>query len=589
MGKASSALFTYPNFFGTIQSFVDRFLAIPAYISLYGDRDVTIDDDVYESRFLKLVIKISAEDKEFWKNGYIYNLLTPDDKELVFKKQFLPKYLVMLGFHPIWVWDKSVKIVFKNAKKNRSLGNNRSESYRFIEKLVLGTIETGTLRFADAYSLANYYISRYPQIREAISRRFSHLFIDEMQDTDSKQNDLIQKIFDDSVVVKQRIGDPNQAIFESRVSDERAWEIADSPIRISSSKRISAQIAKVIRNLCILPEESLEGENRGTDEKLAPVLILYDDQSQCHVISKFCELVGERKYLWREEMDKTGVEPVYYAVGWIHEHNGTTSKGEQKTSIKSYFPEYKRPIKTNNPIHDSLKSYLIKPIDSTPQKVVQEVYNSLMSCFLRVLHEGGKLDGSTGQRYTKSSLLAYLRNDEEFYSDFRSKLASWIKLISKHPAGEEIAYPNVVFEQIRQFLSESWFPYFGINQSKLYRFINGDIEQAYSVSPVSNVLSSNGIDAQVGTIHSVKGQTHTATLFLECFSHDFNGNQLLHYLTGDKTYLPKDGKNKKNALKVAYVATSRPTHFLCAAFHKERIPSTAHNSLRELGWDIQEI
>ena len=42
-----------------------------------------------------------------------------------------------------------------------------------------------------------------------------------------------------------------------------AWEIADSPIRISSSKRISAQIAKVIRNLCILPEESLEGENRG--------------------------------------------------------------------------------------------------------------------------------------------------------------------------------------------------------------------------------------------------------------------------------------------------------------------------------------
>ena len=171
-----------------------------------------------------------------------------------------------------------------------------------------------------------------------------------------------------------------------------------SPIRISSSKRISAQIAKVIRNCASCLKKALKAriEDR---RKLAPVLILYDDQSQCHVISKFCELVGERKYLWREEMDKTGVEPVYYAVGWIHEHNGTTSKGEQKTSIKSYFPEYKRPIKTNNPIHDSLKSYLIKPIDSTPQKVVQEVYNSLMSCFLRVLHEGGKLDGSTGQRH----------------------------------------------------------------------------------------------------------------------------------------------------------------------------------------------
>jgi len=36
MGKASSVLFTYPNFFGTIQSFVDKFLAIPALLKNMG-------------------------------------------------------------------------------------------------------------------------------------------------------------------------------------------------------------------------------------------------------------------------------------------------------------------------------------------------------------------------------------------------------------------------------------------------------------------------------------------------------------------------------------------------------------------------
>jgi len=120
-------------------------------------------------------------------------------------------------------------------------------------------------------------------------------------------------------------------------------------------------------------------------------------------------------------------------------------------------------------------------------------------------------------------------------------------------------------------------------------FINNPIEHIEVTSSERNVFSSQGVEVKLGTVHSVKGQTHTATLFLECFRNDFNGKQLLDYMTGDKTYNDKDGKNKKCALKIAYVAMSRPTHFLCAAFHIDNIPTAAKTKLKSSGWSFVPI
>ncbi|MCB5271080.1 MAG: UvrD-helicase domain-containing protein [Candidatus Cloacimonetes bacterium] len=594
MGKASSVLFTYPNFFGTIQSFVDRFLAIPAFVSLFGSREIIIDDDVYDSRFWKSVKQAITDDNKFWNNGYIYNLLTPNEKTLSYNDQRLPKYLIMSGFHPIWTWDNEVKLSFIHVKKNRELTDIKTVSYKFIEKLVLGTVGSGVIRFIDAFNLGLYYISRYPQIREVISHRFNYLFIDEMQDTDQRQNDLMNKVFTDSVV-KQRIGDPNQAIYDNKVSDVEAWALSDQRFTISTSKRISSQIAKAIHNVCIKPEDSLEGVDRGTNYLFSPVFILYDDDSQSIVLSKFCELIKEREGLWKSELETSGKIPVYYAVGWTHDKEETTTGGEEKTSVKSYFPEYHRPVRSGNPIYDSLKNYLVKPIGSQSQLNPSKISNSLLSSFLRVLSEGDKTNPTNGKRYTQRSLVKFLKNDEEFDSDFKTKMALWVKQIAKHACDKtscfhkDDVYPHCVFEQIIQYLKETWLPYFEIDEAQVSQFITNPIEQMENTSSVSNIFSSNSIDIQVGTVHSVKGQTHTATLFLECFSYDFNGNQLHEYLTGDKTFSSKDGKNKKCALKVAYVAMSRPTHFLCAAFHKDRIPSTTHKKLEELGWSLVTI
>jgi hypothetical protein len=49
-------LFSYPNFVGTIQTFVDQFLAIPYFVNRFGARPISIEQSSYDdaaSRFMK--------------------------------------------------------------------------------------------------------------------------------------------------------------------------------------------------------------------------------------------------------------------------------------------------------------------------------------------------------------------------------------------------------------------------------------------------------------------------------------------------------------------------------------------------------
>ena len=47
IGKHATKLFHYPNFVGTIQSFVDAFLAIPFYVNQYKQKPYRIDNEIY--------------------------------------------------------------------------------------------------------------------------------------------------------------------------------------------------------------------------------------------------------------------------------------------------------------------------------------------------------------------------------------------------------------------------------------------------------------------------------------------------------------------------------------------------------------
>lgn len=87
-----------------------------------------------------------------------------------------------------------------------------------------------------------------------------------------------------------------------------------------------------------------------------------------------------------------------------------------------------------------------------------------------------------------------------------------------------------------------------------------------------NIYSRDGIKILFDTVHGVKGETHTATLYVETYFNKKTDLERIFRFIVDKDAEIKNDDERK-ALKVAYVGMSRATDLLCVAvsgetFHK---------------------
>jgi DNA helicase-2/ATP-dependent DNA helicase PcrA len=87
---------------------------------------------------------------------------------------------------------------------------------------------------------------------------------------------------------------------------------------------------------------------------------------------------------------------------------------------------------------------------------------------------------------------------------------------------------------------------------------------------------------RVGSIHSAKGETHTATLVLETHWYTHNAESLLPWLDGRQSGKPSTGERQESRLKVHYVAMTRPTHLLCLARKQSSLAGTNDSVIRKL-------
>jgi superfamily I DNA/RNA helicase len=67
IGKHCPKLFSYPNFIGTIQTFVDQFLAMPFYTQQFKKKIIRIDNEIYNEKISK-----SINSLWFHKYNFIY-------------------------------------------------------------------------------------------------------------------------------------------------------------------------------------------------------------------------------------------------------------------------------------------------------------------------------------------------------------------------------------------------------------------------------------------------------------------------------------------------------------------------------------
>ncbi len=150
------------------------------------------------------------------------------------------------------------------------------------------------------------------------------------------------------------------------------------------------------------------------------------------------------------------------------------------------------------------------------------------------------------------------------------------------------------FEEVYRSLKEYMPKFLEIFRSSITNskeFIEGESDisiQGIGVIEEANIFEFEGLKIEVGTVHSAKGQTHTATLYLETFYQGkYESEYLRNAILGKK--LNPNRKYQKQAARMAYVGFSRPTHLLCFAVHKYRFNKYLNEDIAENIWEIIDI
>lgn len=95
------------------------------------------------------------------------------------------------------------------------------------------------------------------------------------------------------------------------------------------------------------------------------------------------------------------------------------------------------------------------------------------------------------------------------------------------------------------------------------------------------------VDMEFGSIHSVKGRTHLATLVLETFLRTHNMKSILKYLCGTPPNKINSAHQKK--LKCQYVAMTRARALVCLAIPIDFVDTKAQEKLKQIGWSLRLV
>jgi hypothetical protein len=102
-------------------------------------------------------------------------------------------------------------------------------------------------------------------------------------------------------------------------------------------------------------------------------------------------------------------------------------------------------------------------------------------------------------------------------------------------------------------------------------------------------IKDPAVAVRVGSIHSVKGETHTATLVLETFYYAHHLKSLKPWLLGNRSGGAGATAAQQARLKLHYVAMTRPARLLCLAVREDALEPAEIATLRDRGWRVARV
>ena len=571
-------LFEYPNFIGTIQEFVDTFLAMPYYIQKYGHKVEVIDADQYQracanimERPSKITTYLSGILK--YKNDYKnIRLGYSDDGRKILR-------------HGI----EGNEVIMKPADKWVREGNADEKVTKltnFLFKLKETILDFGILHYDDCYYLAETNIREHPDIIDILRKRFAYVFVDEAQDMQGYQLKIIDECFNCDSVVLQRIGDPNQAIFDG-FSVSNTWETRN-PSFINRSLRLTQEVASVVDYLMLERGDDGQGGarfvvrgGRQQEPAIPRYLILYSQDTIGKLKEKFKEVIQSHHLESTVEAWKYG----FHIVGWNSEAKNDVSHRR----LEDIFPEYRKSLSKPNADPSTLSEHIQLERHRGDFK---ESRKTVMEIFVKVVRLAG-LRSTDGRLFTSNKLLALAKEKRDMEQQFKEELLECTKKLSEGLWND--AY-NIIKVTTIKWLND----FFQLEPNeKVSEYYENDFVTLLTEIETQNI---DDIPISIGTVHSVKGMTHCATMYVET---SYNNKYESEYMIEDKTtgrgknkirtvispFLMQDlqpnGNNAAMAKRMLYVGFSRPTHLLCYASEKRLWKDDVLQMMEDVGWKIE--
>lgn len=625
-------LFEYPNFVGTVQGFVNKFLANQACFKKYNSYIKKNEDEIPSKKLTSSLKKLPKFGNQLM--TYFFNQIYPkyagiSQKELQEKlninKDRAKEYFDLLNSEKILKYGKldyyKVKEIENNTidpelknflfLKNTSIlkkveeekfekglhykldflnkkFTNDSSSFGFEKKsgeILLEQyeiiFEEGSLRYIDSFSFGEWYLENYAVIKTILQKRFKYVFIDEMQDLEEFQIKIIDDIFfnESSKTLIQRIGDKNQSIYNS-VKENCDWVTREekepkkyTDLKIQNSIRLSPTIGRLVD--CFVLERPKDYKVIGVKEIeggcIPPHLILFNKNTTgIELQTKFNEIICKNKLQDCDKNRKNG----FHIISWTTEKDDENS---EKIYLKKLFPEFIKESKQKKEDYNCLRKHLF--LFDKEKNTFGAIRKSILNALIRILrYEDIYKDKTKKHFYRKSHLIEFFKNQKnDFYNDFNIKLFSWCYDIIGKKNHEEVYIKIKEFIESDCFISLNWENdenYIPKLIIKSKDFINKEFDFDVTIEDSKEMKSQPSvIDIKLSSVHAVKGKTHCATMYIES-AYQNPVYETLKFKT-KKPFLFEEHKCKgvydKQALKMMYVGFSRPTHLLCFAVLEENV------------------
>ena len=522
----SDKLFSYPNYIGTIQSFVDKFVTMPYLRNIAGRNVQAVDNLTYAQHMLNRM-----------QNSAKYRAL-----DFVTKNSFETggQFTERLEhIQALYIRDDGALCV---GKQKRAVAGADKISVKQFNALIADILKyEGIMRYQDAYLYARTAVDALPKTyTDLFSSRFQYVFIDEYQDCDSIQRQAIAEIFNSTKCTVMKIGDSDQAIYNSSEDKTPDWVPQDGFLPIMTSCRYSQEIADVI---CKLKKGSKNIVTFAGKTGVKPILLIFDPEKIDRVISGFINALETHGIY-----DNKGV---YKAIGAVRKKDSSGLK------IGSYWLEFDGSAKKQ-----SEYNYWVLLDDITTSLLDGNLYKAeriVRKLLCRIFHYAKVRYPISGKEYSVATLKRLL--DDEYREIYRQ----WIYEMSRLLNYERETIDYLMRQKINELLKIMNPQAEDIFDCLPEYFLDKVADVSHMEKSEKNIFIDpiRGRRIEFDTIHGVKGETHDATLYLET---DRQGASDLNRI------LPYYGVGKIGSSnlfdysrKLAYVGMSRPKKLLCVA------------------------